>query len=69
MALNEETLKTVEAEMARLHRAIDAHRRRVATDEHYAKYNHITGGPETGAIRRASLDLTRALSEMRRRPL
>ena len=55
-----------EEECHRFLRAIDALRRRVNEDEHFARYMGITGGKETAAVKRASLDLTRALAEMRR---
>lgn len=38
---------------------------RIADDEEFYRYWNITGGKETAAIKRASLDLTRALSAMR----
>jgi hypothetical protein len=41
-------------------------RERCLTDEQFAKYIDITGGPETAAVKRASLDLTRQLAKMRR---
>lgn len=62
-----DNLALVEREMRRLQLAIDAHRNRVANDEHYADRFRIVGGSETAAIRRASLDLSRALSRLRSR--
>ncbi len=38
---------------------------RLKTDDEFVKYWHITGYAETGALKRASLDLTRALSRLR----
>jgi len=35
-------------------------------DEHFRRYMEITGFKETAAVKRASLDLSRALSEMRK---
>lgn len=45
---------------------MQALRRRFHADEQFAKYISITGGPETAAVKRASLDLTRQLAKMRR---
>jgi len=39
---------------------------RIKTDEQFSRFWHITGGKETAALKRSSLDLTRALSAMRR---
>ena len=39
---------------------------RHATDEQFRKYMGITGFKETAAVKRASMDLSRALSEMRK---
>jgi hypothetical protein len=39
---------------------------RHARDEHFRRYMEITGFKETAAVKRASLDLSRALSELRR---
>ena len=39
---------------------------RHAKDEHFRRYMEITGSKETAAVKRASMDLSRALSEMRR---
>lgn len=64
--ITDEKIKEVLTEMARVHRTIDAHRQRLAVDEYYFKHYTIIGGPETAAIKRASLDLSRALSRLRR---
>lgn len=39
---------------------------RHATDQHFREFMEITGFKETAAVKRASLDLSRALSEMRK---
>ena len=41
-------------------------RARIKNDAHFHEFYKIVGGKETGAIRRASMDLTRALAKMRR---
>jgi hypothetical protein len=46
--------------------ACDELRGRFARDEHFAKFIDITGGPETAAVKRASMDLTRQLAKLRR---
>lgn len=59
--MNIELIKTAEAEAKRfLERAAEA-RKRLNIDS-YAKY----GCRETGAVKRASLDLSRALADMRK---
>lgn len=64
--IDDASLTRVHDVIVRYQEAVDAHHRRVSNDERYARSYRITGGPETGAIRRASLDLTRALAELRR---
>ena len=56
----------VVAAMDRLSDAIDAFKTREEHDDYFRRFVGITGFRETAAIRRASLDLTRALSEMRK---
>lgn len=63
---SEAKLRKVENEIKRFMSASDAHRVRMNNDDHYAKYWYITGSPETSAIKRASMDLTRALADLRR---
>lgn len=47
--------------------AVDAMNEREAKDDYFRRYMTTgTGFKETAAVRRASLDLTRALSEMRK---
>ena len=66
--LAQEVVQLIDAATAR------AHRDREATNEHYYSAGldpltsppSISGTPEAGALRRRSLDLTRALAEMRK---
>lgn len=46
--------------------AVDAHNIRAGQDDYFRRMKGITGFKETAAVRRASLDLTRALAEMRK---
>ena len=67
-ALAQEVVRLIDAAAAR------AHRDREATNEHYgsAGLDPLTGPPdlaytpESSALRRRSMDLTRALAEMRK---
>ena len=67
-ALAQEVVQLIDAATAR------AHRDREATNEHYDRLGHdplthppaIAYTPESSALRRRSLDLTRALAEMRK---
>jgi len=45
---------------------VKAHHARLASDEHYRAMREVVGFRETAAIRRASMDLTRALAKMRK---
>jgi hypothetical protein len=56
------SINVAEAEARRFLDAVEAHRARVAKGDVY----EFVGFKESGALRRASLDLTRALSEMRK---
>ena len=66
--LAQEVVQLIDAATAR------AHRDREATNEHYARlgYDPLPGPPdlaytpESSALRRRSIDLTRALAEMRK---
>ena len=66
--LAQEVVRLIDAATAR------AHRDREATNEHYDRLGHdrltdppaIAYTPESSALRRRSLDLTRALAEMRK---
>jgi hypothetical protein len=55
-----------EKEAQRFLEAVKAYRHRRDTDEYFAMYSEITGGRETATVRRASMDLTHALSDMRK---
>jgi hypothetical protein len=55
-----------EAEAERFLEVIQNYHDRRATDKDFYSHSHIYGYRETGAIRRASMDLTRALAEMRK---
>ena len=46
--------------------ALDRLEEREETDDYFRRYMNIIGFKETAAVRRASLDLSRALTEMRR---
>ena len=48
--------------IARCDELIERH----AKDAHFRRYMEITGFKETAAVKRASLDLSRALSDLRR---
>jgi hypothetical protein len=60
--------KIIEAERAaeRFLSAVQDHHDRKATDSHYQRFCEMTGFRETAAMRRASMDLTRALADMRK---
>ena len=66
--LAQEVVRLIDAATAR------AHRDREETNAYWAEHGEapltsqpsITGTPEAGALRRRSLDLTRALAEMRK---
>lgn len=46
--------------------AVEAFKEREKEDDHFRRYVGITGFKETAAIRRASMDLTRALATVRK---
>lgn len=56
-----------EQEAKRFLAKIEALRKRWREDDQFADRMDIIGGPETSAVKRASLDLSRALSVLRRR--
>lgn len=60
MAITMEKLNETAREMQRLARVMRAAKKRLEEDKR-AEY----GCPETGAVRRASMDLTRALARLR----
>lgn len=63
--MNKASIVSAATEAHRFLRRVDRYLLRIEKDSHFAKYNGITGYRETAAVRRASLDLTRALAEMR----
>jgi len=46
--------------------AVEDYELRMSKDANFARYAGITGFKETAAVRRASMDLTRALAKMRK---
>jgi hypothetical protein len=60
------TMDEVTAAMDRLSDAIDAFKTREEHDDYFRRSCSYTGFKETAAIRRASMDLTRALTELRK---
>jgi hypothetical protein len=67
VALDDKTLAEVLDFARRLELRIEEHKKRIEHDPEYARYHPIIGGPQTAAIRRASMDLTRALAKLRGR--
>ena len=59
--MNIETMVKADEEAVRFRKAVEALRLKMASDS-YA----FMGCPESGALRRASMDLTRALATLRR---
>ena len=60
--MNNETLNTAGIEAQRFLRAIES----LKTAEQGNKASYYTNPKESGAVRRASMDLTRALAQMRK---
>ena len=58
-----ESINEVEAEMARLATRITDLKALIATGD---RYWSICGAPETAAVKRSSMDLTRSLAKLRR---
>lgn len=54
------------SEAERFLRAVDEFEQRYENDERFKDYMGITGFKETAAVKRASLDLTRALADLRK---
>lgn len=46
--------------------AVEAIDERAKVDDNFARFMEITGFTETGTLRRRSMDLTRALADLRR---
>lgn len=59
-------IEDAEEEARRFLGTVGRLRNRLLKDERIRQYGHITGCRETAAVRRASLDLSRALSAMRK---
>jgi hypothetical protein len=55
-----------ERECQRFLDKLAALKNRFEDDEYFRRRMAITGGAETGAVKRASLDLSRVLSDLRR---
>ena len=53
-------------EAQRFLKRVKAYEERYGSDTNFREYCHMVGFKETGALRRASLDLTRALAQMRK---
>lgn len=60
--MDKNKVSKVKEEMSRFKRAISDMEKNATVDA----TNHYWGPKETGAVRRASMDLTRALAELRR---
>jgi len=60
-------LERAEEAAVRFLASTKALRERLSKDKRFAQYGYLTGSRETGSVRRASLDLTRALADMRKR--
>ena len=64
--MRRQTITDAKNAAERLIEAIDAFEAREEADDHFRRMNTVTGVLETGALRRARLDLTRALADMRK---
>ena len=60
-----EDIREAKRETVRFLKSVINFESRLRTDKYFQDYWHLTGGKETAALKRASLDLTRALSRMR----
>jgi hypothetical protein len=59
-------IRDAEKAAERFLETVHKHHKRYHEDPHYAKFCEITGFRETASMRRASMELTRALAEMRK---
>uniref|UniRef100_A0A6M3L106 Uncharacterized protein n=1 Tax=viral metagenome TaxID=1070528 RepID=A0A6M3L106_9ZZZZ len=66
--ITEETMGSVESEVRRFMQAFSALEYRLGTRDVSWNMLHITGCKESAALKRASLDLSRALTELRHVP-
>ena len=64
--MKENTISNAERAAERFLAAVQRHNLRRERDPYYRKNFELTGFRETAAIRRASMDLTRALADMRK---
>ncbi|QGH74628.1 hypothetical protein KNU84_gp076 [Bacteriophage DSS3_VP1] len=58
-------LNRIESEAERFLERIQRYKDRLARDQYFARYHDINGSPESGAVRRSSLDLSRELTQFR----
>jgi hypothetical protein len=63
--MNRLDILAAKKEALRFIKCVDRFNCRINEDDNFCKYWNITGGKETAALKRSSLDLTRALSSMR----
>jgi hypothetical protein len=61
-----ENINEAADEARRFLRAVEACNERLDRDPYFARMHEIVGFKETAAVRRASLDLTKALARMRK---
>jgi hypothetical protein len=64
--MKRQTIETAVALAEAFIAAADAFKDREKTDEHFRQYVGICGFKETAAMKRASMELSRALTEVRR---
>lgn len=64
--MTKDEIATAENAAIRFVSAVKAVRDRRLKDEYFDKYMGVVGFRETAALRRASMDLTRALADLRR---
>ena len=64
--MNIKKLRKAETAARAFLRAVDDIDTRAESDDHFWRMLGITGFRETAAVRRASMDLTRALADLRR---
>lgn len=60
-------LAKAEKEAKRFLESIKKLRERTKENKYFVRHGYITGCAETGAVKRASMDLTRALADLRGR--
>jgi hypothetical protein len=59
-------LKNLRVEISRINKLIEPAIKRLLSENRPVDYPLVVGSKETAAVRRASMDLTRVLSELRR---